>query len=246
VVAVVPIDSTRVHDVAGGRLLEHMGERLALQSLSATLGFDVDDEERHALIVELAGHRRAYSLTRVLGEQELVRRPADAAVRSMGSVSASATLDDGQLVLLLRPEVLLGRATVRARAPAAPVERRQRRVLVVDDSPIVRELVADMLQGVGIDVAMAEDGASALLAMESTLPDLVLSDVEMPGMDGLELLRRIRTKNQLLPILMLTTRGSAQDKKTAAELGANGYLVKSEFEGAKLLDAVSRFINLQA
>ena len=102
-----------------------------------------------------------------------------------------------------------------------------------------------MLHAVGIDVAMAEDGAAALRAMELLVPDLVLSDVEMPGMDGLELLRRIRTKNQLLPIVMLTTRGSAEDKKAAAELGANAYLVKSEFEGRKLLDAVSRFINLQ-
>ena len=246
VVAVVPIDSANVRDVAGGRSLHHMGEHLSMQSLAATLGFDIEDEERHALVVDLFGHRRAYSLTNVLGEQELVRRPADAAVRSLGSVSASATLDDGQLVLLLRHEVLLGRATVRVRAPAAPAERRQRRVLVVDDSPIVRELVADMLHGVGLDVAMAEDGAAALRALEAAPADLVLSDVEMPGMDGLELLRRIRTKNQLLPIVMLTTRGSVEDKKAAAQLGANGYLVKSEFEGAKLLDAVSRFINLQA
>jgi CheY-like chemotaxis protein len=146
----------------------------------------------------------------------------------------------------VRLEALAGRAAARARPRAEPLARRQRRVLVVDDSPIVRELVADMLHGVGLDVAMAEDGAAALREMESGVPDLVLSDVEMPGMDGLELLRRIRTKNQLLPIVMLTTRGSAADKKAAAELGANAYLVKSEFEGSKLIDAVSRFINLEA
>jgi chemotaxis protein histidine kinase CheA len=246
VVAVVPLQQGDVREAAGGRFVTFMSERVALQSLAATLAFDTGEEERHALVVDLFGHRRAYALASVLGEQELVRRPSDAAVRSIGYVAGSATLDDGQLVLLLRPEALAGRANARPRAAAAPAPRRQRRVLVVDDSPIVRELVADMLHGVGLDVAMAEDGAAALRVMESAVPDLVLSDVEMPGMDGLELLRRIRVKNQLLPIVMLTTRGSVEDKKAAAELGANAYLVKSEFEGAKLLDTVSRFINLQA
>jgi chemotaxis protein histidine kinase CheA/CheY-like chemotaxis protein len=246
VLSVATIEAASVREVAGGRSLHYMGEWLALQSLAVTLGFPAPEEERHALVLDLFGHRRAYSFSGVLGEQELVRRPVDAAVRSVGTVAASATMDDGRLVLLVRLEALAGRAVVRARPRAAPVERRQRRVLVVDDSPIVRELVADMLHGVGLEVAMAEDGAAALRAMESRAPDLVLSDVEMPGMDGLELLRRIRTKNQVLPIVMLTTRGSAADKKAAAELGANAYLVKSEFEGSKLIDAVSRFINLEA
>jgi len=118
-------------------------------------------------------------------------------------------------------------------------------VLVVDDSPIVRELLSEMLTTAGIIVDAAEDGLAALRTMESVQPDLVLSDVEMPRMGGLELLRRIRGQNQRLPVVMLTTRGSAADRKAAAELGADAYLVKSDFEGSKLLDTVSRFINLR-
>jgi two-component system, chemotaxis family, sensor kinase CheA len=125
------------------------------------------------------------------------------------------------------------------------VEQRARRVLVVDDSPIVRELLTEMLATAGLVVDAAEDGLAALRTMESVQPDLVLSDVEMPRMGGLELLRRIRGQNQRLPVVMLTTRGSAADRKAAAELGADAYLVKSDFEGSKLLDTVSRFINLR-
>src|SRR5262249_3300553 len=136
-------------------------------SLAATLSSDAEGDEPHALVLDLHGQRRAFSLERVIGEQELVRRPADHLVRSLGYVAASAVLDDGQLVLLLRPESLLGRAGAhRSRPAAAPVDRRQRRVLVVDDSFIVRELLADMLHGVGLDVAMAEDGAAALRSLE--------------------------------------------------------------------------------
>jgi CheY-like chemotaxis protein len=124
-------------------------------------------------------------------------------------------------------------------------ERRRPRILVVDDSPIVRELLTEMLRGAGVLVEAAEDGVAALRSLEVTKPDLVLSDVEMPRMGGLELLRRIRGQNQQIPVIMLTTRGSVEDRRAAAELGADAYLVKSDFEGAKLLDTVSRFINLR-
>ena len=242
---VVALDPSQLGEVAGGRVFRHGGSAYPLQSLALTLGFPPDDES-HAVLVELFGERRAYALSKLCGEHEVVRRPVDDVLSAMGTVGGSATLEDGRLVLLVRPEALAGRLRAR-QGPhrEASKGQRRRRVLIVDDSPIVRELLTEMLAAAGIIVNAAEDGLAALRTMETVQPDLVLTDVEMPRMGGLELLRRIRGQNQRLPVVMLTTRGSAADRKAAAELGADAYLVKSDFEGNKLLDTVSRFINLR-
>ncbi|MET0595541.1 MAG: response regulator, partial [Polyangiaceae bacterium] len=245
---VMALDSDKLADVAGGRVLRHEGANYPLQSLAETLGFPPENDDKHVVLLEIFGERRAFSVAALHGEHELLRRPADDVLQTMGTIGGSATLEDGRLVLLVRPEALAGRVRHhRARAPKEAESKGERRgrVLIVDDSPIVRELLSEMLTGAGLVVHQAEDGVAALRVLESMTPDLVFSDVEMPRMGGLELLRRIRAQNQRLPVVMLTTRGSAADRKAAAELGADAYLVKSDFEGSKLLDTVSRFVNLR-
>jgi len=246
--AVMALDPSALGEVAGGRMFRHAGASYPLQSLALTLGFPQDRDEGHVVLLEVFGERRAYTLAKLCGEHEVVRRPVDDVLLAMGTIGGSATLDDGRLVLLVRPEALAGRVRVRerpSRERGASTEQRRRRVLIVDDSPIVRELLTEMLVSAGLVVEVADDGLAALRTLESVKPDLVLSDVEMPRMGGLELLRRIRMQDQRLPVVMLTTRGSSADRKTAAELGADAYLIKSDFEGNKLLDTISRFINLR-
>jgi DNA-binding response OmpR family regulator len=68
----------------------------------------------------------------------------------------------------------------------------------------------------------------------------------MPDVDGFEMLRQIRTRSQRLPVVMLTTRGSVEDRKRASSLGANAYLIKSEFEGGALVEVIQRFLDLPA
>jgi chemotaxis protein histidine kinase CheA len=246
VTTVFALQPSQLTEVAGGRILRLDGANYPLQSMAATLGFAASASEGQALVLDLFGERRAYALAQLTGEHEVVRRPVDDVLSAMGTIGGSATLEDGRLVLLIRPEALAGRVRARER-PKADVasEQKKCRILIVDDSPIVRELLTEMLTSAGLLVDAAEDGLAALRVLETATPDLVLSDVEMPRMGGLELLRRIRGKNQRLPVVMLTTRGSASDRRAAAELGADAYLVKSDFEGSKLLDTVARFINLR-
>jgi CheY-like chemotaxis protein len=115
-------------------------------------------------------------------------------------------------------------------------------VLVVDDSLVVCQVVEEILVSAGFAVELAHDGSAALAAVREREPDLVLSDVEMPKMGGLELLTEIRKRTQRLPVIMLTTRGSAEDRKSATALGANAYLLKTGFKGDDLLDVVLRFL----
>lgn len=106
-------------------------------------------------------------------------------------------------------------------APSPPSAR----VLVVDDEPIIRETVALNLRREGIEVLLAESGPDALTAMQSSPPDAVVLDIMLPGMDGLEVCRRIRERSTV-PILLLSARGEEFDRVLGLELGADDYLTK--------------------
>lgn len=99
------------------------------------------------------------------------------------------------------------------------------RVLLVDDDPVILKFVGANLKARNFDVTTAEDGESALKAMEQTLPDLVILDIMMPGMDGVEVCRRIREWSRV-PVIMLTAKNELNDKVTLLNLGADDYITK--------------------
>jgi two-component system, OmpR family, response regulator ResD len=100
------------------------------------------------------------------------------------------------------------------------------RVLVVDDEPIVREVLERYLQRGGFDVATAADGQAALDSVEANDPDLVVLDLMLPGVDGLEVFRRVRKRRRETGVIMLTARGEETDRVVGLELGADDYVAK--------------------
>lgn len=115
-------------------------------------------------------------------------------------------------------------------APPAPF-----RVLLVDDEPVIRELVQAMLEGDGVEVRCVEGGARALKEAAAAPPDLVLLDIVMPGLDGLAVLRLLRAEPAMasVPIHMLTARSRPSDRAAAEKAGADGYIEKP-FKGQAL------------
>lgn len=222
------------------------GEALPFRSLCEALSLPRDGREAFGLVLELTGRRFAVSVGRILGERELIRRPAERLLHQTG-IGASAVLEDGRIALL--PELNYVQRALRARAgqlvPGSLEKARHRlRVLVADDSPVVRELVSEILRGAGLLVEQAADGAAALDRVQEAEPDLLISDVEMPRMNGFDLLAEVRRRTQRLPVVMLSTRGSVEDRKRATRLGANAYLVKTDFHSENLLEVVRRFVNI--
>jgi two-component system response regulator MprA len=100
------------------------------------------------------------------------------------------------------------------------------RVLVVDDDPPLRRMLARTLTAEGYEVTVAGDGGGALAEAERTAPDVIVLDVAMPGLDGLTVARRLRGKGLPTPILMLTARDAVPDRVAGLEAGADDYLVK--------------------
>ncbi len=116
-----------------------------------------------------------------------------------------------------------------------------RRVMTVDDSKTMRDMVAYTLRGAGFDVVTAEDGRQALNLLANCAADMVITDLNMPVMDGVALIRALRAdaKFRALPILMLTTESDSSKKNVGREAGATGWIVKP-FNPEKLVDIVNR------
>jgi chemotaxis protein histidine kinase CheA len=242
--AVVSIGTQMVESVGATPLLRYRGEGIPFLPLPLFRG---DAESTRAAIVTHAGHRWAISLPDIIGDVELLRVPVDAAVAALGPFAASGTLDDGRLVLVVSLDALLSHPRQVSHFARSPMrDRARRRVLVVDDSPIVRDLLQELLSSVGLEVRVAGDGAAALDSLADSPVDLIVCDVEMPVMDGFELLRRLRERAERVPVVMVTTRGTVSDRAMAASLGADALIVKSEFENAHLLETVRRFVEISA
>jgi two-component system, chemotaxis family, sensor kinase CheA len=182
-------------------------------------------------------------------EQELIVRPlADIAERPP-HVSGAALLSSGAVTLLLNPFTLVEaaraeRSDAHAVEPRTQPEQRRRRILVVDDSITTRTLEQSILEAVGYDVSTAVDGADAWRFLQEHLADLVVSDVEMPRVDGFALCRLIRASKRLrdLPIVLVSALESTQHRQRGLEVGADAYLGKSSFDQERLLELIRQLI----
>jgi len=223
--------------VAGGEALAHRDEHVPYRALDEATGDDA-----RILIIDAGDRAQALGVPAVRGELDLMSRPVDRLVARTGYVVASAALADNRPILLVAPLPFLRHLDRRISPASGDAMPARRRVLVVDDSPLVRGLVASLLSGLGFEVEEAENGLDALEALARDDAHLVISDVEMPVMNGFELLRRVRALRPHLPVVMLTTRGSAEDRRLASSLGANAYVVKSHFEQGHLVTTVRRLL----
>lgn len=227
------------------RYLTFRGKVTVVRSVAEWMSV-VPGAEASLIVVEIGGRDGGLLVDRVLGEKEILRVSADAMLSLTQRVEASGVLDDGEAVLFLRwAEVLRANLTRRQGEQKAPAtSAAASSVLVVDDSAVIRDIVSEVLTGAGLRVVTAENGREAEQLLRTIDCDLVISDVEMPEMSGLELLERIRSTNEVLPVIMLTTRSSPESRRKAASLGANAYIVKSEFRGTVLLEVVRRFLEI--
>ena len=201
-----------------------------------------------ALIVSSGGRRIATTCDRLLGQDEVVVKPLGALLASAHGYLGAAILGDGRVALLLDPASLSRASGSKPRLAPAPAVREQRlapKILVVEDSFTVRELQRSILQAAGYRVEIACDGSEGLdrVATDAEI-DLVITDLEMPKMSGLELTRAIRARAESasLPVVIVTSLGTDEDRRAGVEAGANAYMVKQSFDQHILLDTVERLV----
>jgi two-component system chemotaxis sensor kinase CheA len=123
-------------------------------------------------------------------------------------------------------------------------EQQRKSILVAEDAITARMLLKNILESAGYEVVTAVDGAEALTMLRSRPFDLVVTDVEMPRIDGFELTQKIRADRQLseLPVVLVTTLGSHEHRERGIEVGANAYVVKSSFDQSDLHEIIRRLL----
>ncbi|RKP46454.1 hybrid sensor histidine kinase/response regulator [Trinickia fusca] len=227
------------------------GQAVALVYLAQALDLTtpaIDAPENEYLflaLLENAGRRIAFAVDEVLGDQEVQVKGLGPQLNRVPNVAGATVLGAGRVVPVLNvPDLFKSALHGPRRAPAYPAAqtpaRTRQSLLVVEDSITSRSLLTHILESAGYDVTTAVDGLDGLTAARSRKFDLVVSDVEMPRMDGFELTARLRQDKKLsnLPVVLVTGLESREDKERGIEVGANAYIVKSSFDQSNLLETI--------
>lgn len=201
------------------------------------------------VIVNGTGVRLALAVDELLGEEELIVRPLPRGYGLPPALAGAALRSDGGLALALNVTALAAAAAPHADlgpgADTASTPARRHRILVADDSITTRTLELSVLEAAGYDVVAAVDGVDAWRQLEDGEFDLVVSDVEMPRMDGFALCEAIRASAQLsrLPVVLVTAKEAPADRARGLEVGADAYLGKSGFDQHDLLRVVRELLD---
>ena len=268
VVETISLTDVETSTVAGASVLVRHGSTIPLADLGIALGVGGDRETRVGVVVRYgsAAEQLAWAVDDLEGELEVVVKDLGGFLGRPPFIGGGTIDSDGSVMLLLDVRELAIEQYTRGVTPQAPTLPRtadattgqetplagagrsrsngRARVMVVEDSIGVRELQRVILEGAGYDVLTAVDGSDGAARLSGDPVDLVLSDVEMPGMDGFTLTRTIRQTRgwENVPVVIMTSRGDEADKRAGLDAGANAYLLKSEFDQTQLVDTVRRLV----
>jgi two-component system chemotaxis sensor kinase CheA len=244
-----------VQTVGGRETLSLNGRAVALVRLVDTLELPAGEElkgERPVttpVVILGAGDQRvAFAVDAVLDEQEVLVKRLSKPLSRVRNIAGATVLGSGQVAPILNVADLLksvrkpGSTATRAVRTAIPMQTEARAILVVEDSITSRMLLKGILESAGYRVKTAVDGLEAFTTLRAERFDLVVSDVEMPRMNGFALTAKIRADKKLagLPVVLVTALETREDRERGIDAGANAYLVKSSFDQSNLLEAVRR------
>jgi two-component system chemotaxis sensor kinase CheA len=238
------------------------GQPVPISSLAATLALG---ESVSGPVMVLAGLSRshAFRVDAIIGQRDILMKGLGELAPRLDVVAGASIEPDGSIIVVLEAARLVDRARGQrlpavtepsgGTEPAAGAQASRRgepevSVMVVDDALTIRELQKSILERAGYRVRTASNGAEALAMLATEDTTLVLTDIEMPKMDGFELIEAMRKHPRLahVPVIILSSRGSEADRRRGLEAGADGYIVKSAFDQTGLLSAVNRLLGKAA
>jgi two-component system chemotaxis sensor kinase CheA len=243
-----------VQTVEGRETLALEGRAVSLVQLAEVLELpSVEHRDAPAagvpvIILGRGEQRVAFAVDAVLDEQEVLVKPLRKPLVRVRNVAAATVLGSGQVAPILNVADLLksatrsGAARPRSAPGAKPAEAST--VLVAEDSITSRMMIKNILEAAGYAVKTAVDGMEAYTLLRAEKFDLVVSDVEMPRLNGFDLTARIRADRALaaLPVVLVTALETREDRERGIDAGANAYLAKSDFDQSALLEAVRRLV----
>jgi two-component system chemotaxis sensor kinase CheA len=205
------------------------------------------------VVLRAGGRRLAVVVDELINEQEIVLRPVKVGGCQLGHIGGAAILGMGRVALVVNPGSLVTAGLSDRVTSRGSIGLRQaigdgrKRLLVVDDSITTRTLEQSILESAGYEVVTAVDGADGWRIIQEQGCDLVVSDVEMPRMDGFALCQAIRASSRFkeLPVVLITALEKPEDRARGLEAGADAYLGKSSFDQNNLLETVRQLVGAQ-
>jgi two-component system sensor histidine kinase and response regulator WspE len=254
---IVMLEPKDITTVEGRQFFAIDGKNIGLIAANQILGFsEINVETDQFSVVIISDHSDSYGVLveRFLGERDLVVRPLDPRLGKVKDISALALDEDGSPVLIIDTTDLvqsinhlldtrhLRRIDLQSRNIQEEIQTKN--ILIVDDSITVRETERKLLENRGYQVDVAVDGVEGWNAVRTKSYDLVISDIDMPRMNGIELIKNIRNHSAYssLPIIVVSYRDRQEDRLQGMEAGANYYLTKSSFEDDTLVQAVADLV----
>jgi two-component system chemotaxis sensor kinase CheA len=241
---------TKVHTVEGRSVIMHGGRPVPLVTLGPACGLPpslVRHEDGHLLVAVLKGDRPlALNVEEFVGETSALIKALPHPASLSPHFSGAILLEGGEVALVINLPGLMQRflgATLREEKPVVTVKKKPV-VLVVDDSFTARTLQKSILEAAGYAVRVAVNGKAAYDLLRTEPVDAVVSDVQMPEMDGFQLLSAMKNHVRLaeLPVVLVTSLSSREDQERGLALGADAYIVKERFDHRELLDTVRQLV----
>jgi len=202
------------------------------------------------LILNAGNERIAFGVDQILQEQEVLVKNMGSVLKRVRNIGGATILGTGKVIPILNVSDLL-KSAIRGVPSVKPAgkagkekETEQRSVMIAEDSITSRMLLRDILESDGFQVKTAVDGAEALSFLREGEFDILVSDIDMPRMDGFELTTKVREDKRLaeLPVVLVTALKSREDRERGMEAGANAYIEKASFDPRNLLNVVKRFV----
>lgn len=246
----VPADSLKIADNRPS--IQYKDEMIPVIRLAEALntpdfGYPTYSEDIPVIIIAYGPGKIAYCVDEINQVQEIVVRPLGSQLRRVKRITGAAVLADGKLALVLDPPELIQEGLrLSGQLPKVRIfPRATRRVLIVEDSVTSRALLRNTLEKVGYIVTTASDGMDALGILHEEEFDIVVSDVDMPRMNGFTLTEKIRKDERLshLPVILVTALDSPEDREHGLASGAHAYIQKGTFQRNELVRTVKRLLS---
>jgi len=248
---VIRVEKSEIKTIENKATVRYNGGIIPLVNLSEILEFPIKENENDNVIAIILGSQENYigfEIDEIVDEEEVLVKSFNKHLKRIRNISGASVLGSGKVIPILNVLDLIKSAVKETsfviKHIDAEEEKEKKSVLVVEDSITSRMLLKNILETAGYQVETAIDGLEGFTKLKEENFDLVLSDVDMPRMNGFDLTSKIRSDEILLekPIVLVTSLSKREDRERGMEVGANAYIVKSSFDQSNLLEVIDRLV----
>jgi len=239
------LEPKEITEVAGIRAVRHRNRLLPVVALGPLLSLNGGPRSERPLVAYVVhgAEGAAVVVDGLFGEREVAVKAPGSFLKGMRFVTGAAALEDGRVALLLStPDIVTAARRLASPAMSRGRERKRLRILLVDDSAIAREAEAALLRSLGHEVDEAVDGEEGWQKLQTGGYHLLLTDVQMPVLDGIDLTRRVKATPRFvkLPIVILSSLSAPEERRRGVDAGADAYIVKGELDAENLAATMER------